>query len=132
MLTDRNSSALSSRWVAEPDSAGDELLVVELDGARGLWFFAEPRDSALQPPRLSLVATPVAGGTEVAITASNLVREITLLVDKVDPDATADDALVTLLPGESATILVHHEGALDADTLRDPRVLRSANQLVAS
>ncbi|HEX5857369.1 MAG TPA: glycoside hydrolase family 2 protein [Microbacterium sp.] len=120
------------RDVAEPDREGDELLVVELDGARGMWFFAEPRDSALEAPRLSVVATPVAGGTEVAITASNLVRDITLLVDKIDPGATADDGLVTLLPGETATVLVRHEGTLDADALRDARVLRSANQLVAS
>ena len=59
-------------------------------------------------------------------------RDIALLVDKIDPDAAADEALVTLLPGETATITVRHAGELDVAALRDARVLRSANQLVAS
>ncbi|MGC5169106.1 glycosyl hydrolase 2 galactose-binding domain-containing protein [Microbacterium sp. DT81.1] len=117
--------------VALPDAPAEELLVAELDGVRGLWFFAEPRDSALEAPQLRVVATPTSGGTEVEITAANLVREIALLVDKIDPDAVADDALVTLLPGETVTLVVRHAGALDVDALTQARVLRSANQLVA-
>jgi beta-mannosidase len=117
--------------VALARSAGEELLVAELEGVRGLWFFAEPRDSALEAPRLRVATTPVSGGTRVAIAAENLVRDIALLVDKVDPDAVADDGLLTLLPGETAVIVVRHTGALDLEALSQDRVLRSANQLVA-
>ena len=43
------------------------------------------------------------------------------------------DALVTLLPGETATMSVRHGGdALAASALSDPRVLRTANDLVAT
>ncbi|BDV29923.1 glycoside hydrolase family 2 protein [Microbacterium terricola] len=113
-------------------STGDEsqLLVAEAPGARGLWFFAEPRDSALPAQDLVLEARRVDGGTEVTVTARSLARDVTLLVDKVHPSAHAEDGLITLLPGESARILVRHDGELDARALADPRVLRSANQLV--
>jgi hypothetical protein len=34
----------------------------------------------------------------VTLTAESLVRQATLLVDQLDPDACADSGLVTLLP----------------------------------
>ncbi|MFT4215244.1 MAG: glycoside hydrolase family 2 protein [Microbacterium sp.] len=122
------------RDTASPTNAGSEVLVAEMlhaDRARGLWFFAEPRDSELPAPDLELSAEPVDGGTRVTIAARALARDVTLLVDKVAPDAHAEEALVTLLPGESVTFRVRHDGALDAAALADPRVLRSANQLVS-
>ncbi len=116
--------------VATPADGADELLVAEASGVRGFWFFAEPRDSTLPAQDLALAARPVDGGTEVTLTARALARDITLLVDKVHASAHAQDALVTLLPGESTSILIRHDGDLDAAALADPRVLRSANQLV--
>ncbi len=64
------------------------------------------------------------------MTAHTLLRDLTLLVDKVEPDCRVDEALVTLLPGES---FVFHlsQAPRDGEALRHPRVLRSANQLVA-
>ncbi|MFB7884380.1 glycoside hydrolase family 2 protein [Microbacterium sp. NPDC056057] len=110
-----------------------ELVVAGVDDVRGFWFFAEPRDSALGAAEVDVHAEPAADGTRVTLTASTLVRDLTLLVDKVDPDAVASDALVTLLPGESATLIVRHDGGgLAASVLSDPRVLRTANELVAS
>lgn len=116
--------------VATTTDAGGELLVAEASGIRGFWFFAEPRDSALPAQDVAVSTRVVPGGTEVTATAGALVRDLTLLVDKVHPAAHAEDGLLTLLPGESARILVRHDGALDAAALADPRVLRSANQLV--
>ena len=71
-------------------------------------------------------------GFAVAVTATGatLVRDMTLLIDKVDPAASVDSGLVTLLPGETWTFRVRGVDALDAAAVRDPRVLRSANQLV--
>jgi beta-mannosidase len=121
---------------ADVATAGDvagELVVAGVDGARGFWFFAEPRDSTLGAAEVDVRTEPAAGGTLVTLTAATLVRDLALLVDKVDPDAVASDALVTLLPGESTTLLVRHDGdELAASVLSDPRVLRTANELVAS
>jgi beta-mannosidase len=118
--------------VSTPADAGAELLVADLGGVRGLWFFAEPRDSALAAPRLETEVLPAADGVVLRVTAANLVRDLTLLVDKVSPDAVVDDMLVTLLPGESVDLHVTLPGGTTVDTaaLVAPDVLRSLNQLV--
>jgi beta-mannosidase len=59
-----------------------------------------------------------------------LLRDLTLLVDKVDPAATVDRGLVTLLPGESTTFRVRGVDGLDVEAVRAPGALRSGNQLV--
>ncbi|WP_208543580.1 glycoside hydrolase family 2 protein [Rathayibacter sp. VKM Ac-2762] len=116
--------------VATPEDAAAELLVVDFAGTRAFWFFAEYRDSALEAARLRTSAALVEGGVQVTVTAENLVRDVTLLVDKVDPSAVVDDQLVTLLPGESVVFTVRGSG-LDTEALVSPSVLRTANQLVA-
>ncbi|MCR2801827.1 glycoside hydrolase family 2 protein [Microbacterium sp. zg-Y818] len=118
------------RNVADPADPAAELLVAETTDERGLWFFVEPRDSALPDPDLSVSTEVTADGTVVTVTTDALARDLTLLADKVHPDAHATDGLITLLPGESARVLITGAGALSADALRDPRVLRTANQLV--
>lgn len=145
--------------VATAASARDELVVVSLGDERGLWFFAEPRDSALVDDGLDAsvrevapdapVPTPVPGSIrtpaavggpgggrryEVVVTARALVRDVALLVDKVHPEASVDDQLVTLLPGESVTFTVSVPeplGRTGESALTARRVLRTANQLVA-
>ncbi|WP_323986742.1 glycoside hydrolase family 2 protein [Microbacterium plantarum] len=117
--------------VAEPGDAANELVVVESDGARGLWFFAEHRDSALGRAELTTSARRTESGYEVTVKAANLVRDIALLVDKVDPEAVVDDMLVTLLPGESVTFHVKSGSDAAPEQFCDSAVLRSSNQLVA-
>lgn len=117
--------------VATPADAASELIVVESEGVRGFWFFAEHRDSALARAELTTSARRVATGYEVTVEAGNLVRDLALLVDKVDPDAVVDDMLVTLLPGESVTFRVRSEEDADPERFCAPDVLRTSNQLVA-
>lgn len=118
-----------SEAISTPGLAASEIVVVSLDDTRGLWFFGEPRDSALQAPALDISTAAAEGGTLVTIAAQNLVRDISLLVDKITPDALASEGLFTLLPGEEVTVLVR---GLDADAdLTLPGVVRSANELVS-
>jgi beta-mannosidase len=120
--------------VAQAADAASELLVAGVGPVRGLWFFAEPRDSALPAARFE-VTTASAGETgdelAVTVTAETLLRDMSLLVDKVHPDATVDSGLVTLLPGESHTFRVRGAGFAHTEAFADPRVLRTGNQLVA-
>ncbi|GAB3171859.1 hypothetical protein GCM10027059_40790 [Myceligenerans halotolerans] len=140
--------------VAIPGDAGSELIVASVDGVRGTWFFAEPRDSALEAPDLDARVEPAGEGRFVVrVTARNLMRDLTLLADKAHPGAVADQALVTLLPGETTTFVVRlgeggpagaagaagaggpggaggPAGMPDPAVLTAPRVLRSLNQLV--
>ncbi|CAN7147927.1 glycoside hydrolase family 2 protein [Microbacterium sp. LjRoot45] len=120
-----------STALTTPGEAGAEALIVDAGTARGSWYFAEPRDSALPAPRLEVETAADPDGTLVTVTARSFARDVTLLVDKVSPDAQADSALHTLLPGESVAIRVRHAGdPLDATALSDARVLRTANELV--
>ena len=117
--------------LATPDDAAAELVVASTGDVRGLWFFAAPRDSRLAPAVLDFEVRPVDGGTEVEITARNLVRDLSLLVDKAHPDAVTEDGLFTLLPGETAVFRVRHPEPIDLPALLSERVIRTANELVA-
>ena len=117
--------------VATAQDAAGELLVASTGEARGFWYFAEPRDSQLPAADVTVETVAVDGGTEVRVTANSVVRDLSLLPDKVHPDAYTEDGLITLLPGETATLLVRHAVPIDAAALASPRVLRTANELVA-
>ncbi len=118
------------------ENPAGELLLAGALGTRGLWFPAEPRTSELPPPAARVEVSAVddmagEGVTEVTVTAQVLLRDVTLLVDKLHPHALVDTGLVTLLPGESATFRVRGVHGIPAERFSDPTVLRSANQLVA-
>lgn len=113
--------------------AGDpsgEVLVVAAENDRALWFYEEDKDLALPAPALTARAERAPGGWDVVVEAATLQRDVALLADRAHPDASADNMLFTLLPGESRRVHVSCPTALDPDRLMSPDVLRSANQLV--
>ncbi|MEJ2287735.1 MAG: hypothetical protein P8Y02_03650 [Deinococcales bacterium] len=116
--------------LATPCDPSAELLVAEADGLRALHFFA--RDKALRypQPRLAVRVEASSSGAYVTVRADTLVRDLTLLVDRLHPDATVDDALITLLPGESHTFTVVSPVPLEPRALSGPPVLMSANDVV--
>ena len=119
------------RALASDVDAHAEVLLVEAEnGQRALWFFAEDRDLDLSSSWKTTSADAVDGGYVVHVTAETLQRDVCLLVDKVDPDATVDESLVTLLPGESRTFRVTSDRAVDPRAFLAPTVLRSTNQLI--
>jgi beta-mannosidase len=112
--------------VCRTTNPASELVAVSLDDTRAVWFFTEPRNSTLPPASVRLHQEEP--GT-IVVEAETMVRDLTFLVDKLHPDARIDTGLLTLLPGEKATI--HLTGAdLDTGALADSRVMRSANELV--
>ncbi|CAN5147527.1 glycoside hydrolase family 2 protein [soil metagenome] len=118
--------------VAVPGAEANELVVARVGDERALWFFADYRDSALGAADLEVDATSTDTGWRVEVLARSLVRDLTLLVDKLDPDAVVDAALVTLLPGERAVFTVIGATGVDAAAFDDAAVLRSANDLLPS
>lgn len=115
--------------VAAAEDPSRELLVVSDGQYRALWFYREDKDLQLPPPSLHTTVERVAGGYDVTLNATSLQRDVALLADKVDPDAVADDMLLTLLAGERRRIRIRTERRLDEAALVGPAVLRSANQL---
>ena len=114
------------------ENAAAELLLAELDGVRAWWFFTEPRDSRLQAPALRVETEPCDDELRVTVTADVLVRDLTILADKLDAAAVVDDGLITLLPGESHVFRIRRASRIDRGELLRPGVVRTANELVAS
>jgi beta-mannosidase len=67
----------------------------------------------------------------VTVTAHTLLRDLTLFPDRLDPAAEADDAMITLLPGETATFTVRTSGHVDPAALTARPVLRCVNDMAS-
>ncbi len=116
--------------IARPDHPAGELVVAGCAGAdRALWFFVEDVDLAVLQPEYEATVGAADGGLAVTVAAATLLRDVALFPDRLDPAADVDDALVTLLPGESARFTVRTRLAVDPATLTRPPVLRCAADL---
>ncbi|HEX5333565.1 MAG TPA: glycoside hydrolase family 2 protein [Cellulomonas sp.] len=115
-----------------PGDPTGEVLVAELDGTRTVHTWVEDVALRLDPAPLEASVTPFDDGYRVEVRATSLARDVTLLVDRLDPAARVDDALITLPAGTSTTFTVHTSARLTAAELTGPLVLRSANDLVRS
>jgi beta-mannosidase len=106
------------------------VLLATFGDERGFWFPVEQRDSALTAADLETQVSTTDDGYDVTVTATSLVRDLALLVDKVDVDAVVDDMMVTLLPGDTVTFHVTTTKELASEELTSSSVLRTSNQLV--
>ena len=109
--------------VWRPDEPQGELIVADVPGAARTEWFHRP-DRALDYPEPTLDTVP--DGEALHVTARSLVRDLVLRADMLDPDWHATHALMTLLPGESATLRVPG-GSLDGRAANPP-VLMSAGR----
>ncbi|MFC5007739.1 glycoside hydrolase family 2 protein [Dactylosporangium cerinum] len=118
----------AGRVVLPAGLAGGDLLVAELDGERAIRMSAEDPEMHYPPADHDATVEPVAGGYLVHVTARTLVRELAIHPDRLDPAATVDDQLVTLLPGETVTFTVTTDQVLDPVRLTSHPVLRCVNE----
>jgi beta-mannosidase len=109
--------------------ASREVLVADVDGSRAIRLFAEDFDLAYDPAAVTAEAVATPDGYAITVTASAFARDVTVLADRVAPDAVVDDMLVDLLAGESRTFTVRTRAAADPAAFTGPQVLRSANAL---
>ena len=109
--------------VATPADPRSEMLMVTVGDRRTVWFFEE--DKRLNYPRPAYrVSTDRA---ELTITAETLLRDLSVLADRIDPAAEVDDMLITLLPGESHTFRLRGLDAVPQEL--GPSVIRTAADL---
>jgi beta-mannosidase len=106
--------------------------VAKLLNKRATFFYADYKDSDLKAPKLDCELMAIENGFRLTVTAKNLVRDLVLMIDKVDPLGSVDSGLITLLPNESHEFLITSEAPLELSQLTDFQVLRSANQLVVT
>ena len=117
--------------ITDPDDPARELIAAGLGADRTLSRFREDVAADLPEPKFSAEAERTATGYRVTVTAEAYIRDLTVLADRVAADAQADDALVTLLPGERTVFEIRTAANVEPEAFLDPWVLRSANQLAA-
>ncbi|EYD77917.1 Beta-mannosidase [Rubellimicrobium mesophilum DSM 19309] len=117
--------------VATPEDPSREVILATMGESTARWYFAEDADLALPEPRVALDLRPEERGYRVTVEARSFVKDLCLFADRLDPAASVDEMLVTLLPGESRAFHLRTSMALSPAALAHPPVLRSANDLVA-
>jgi beta-mannosidase len=115
--------------LANPEDPRAELLLADVGGERTWWFFSSDRELAYPRAEYEARVEPAPEGLRVIVTAGTILRDLILYPDRLDPTATVDEAMVTLLPGESATFTVSTTAALDPALLTVPPVLRCVNDI---
>ncbi len=115
--------------VGAPGDPAAEIVVAQLGPARSVHMFSPDIEMALDPDPLDVEVSAVEDGYAVTVTARSLAVDVTLLVDRVAADATADEALITLPAGETATIRVRTRVPGLEKALSGAPVLRTANDL---
>jgi beta-mannosidase len=112
-----------------PGDPAAELLVGRLGDVQVVHPFAEDVGLDLDPQPLDTKVNATRTGYDVSVTARSFARDVTLLVDRLDPAATVDRALVSLPAGETVTFTVTSQVTGLSGRLAGPPVLRSANDL---
>lgn len=124
--------------LATPSDPAAETLVAEAlpvgvpatGVLRATHLFARDRDLTYESRPWRASTRKTRDGYAVTVTARSFSRDVTVLADRAHPDAVVDEALVTLLAGESFTFRVRTPGPVPTEVLIGPDVLRSANDLV--
>jgi len=120
-----SASLLVPRGLATPDEPSREILTARASAAQARWTWVEDTALDIPVPVVDTDVEQVTGGAVVTVTARTFVRDLALFVDRLHPEATVDDMLHTLLPGESAVFRVSSPAPLDAHALTTAPVLRS-------
>jgi beta-mannosidase len=118
--------------IASAEHPDRELIVVTAGKIRALWFFGRDRDLAYPRPEFDARVRRDGDTALVTVEARTLLRDLCLFADRAAPGAEVDRALVTLLPGESATFTVRGAGDADPNALTRRPILRCVNDLTGS
>ena len=118
--------------VARATSSTGEVLTVDGAGERAWWFFSRDLDVEYQKPQFDVETRVVGSDLWVKVRAGVLLRDLVLNVDRIDPRAVVDSALVTLLPGEEHTFTIAGGAGLDPEEVTSTPVLRCVNDALAT
>lgn len=121
--------ALPGEAMTPQDPLG-EALSAELGAVRAWHFFAEDIHLSYDPAPLEITVQSTSDGCEIFVAAKSLARDVTVLADRLAPEAVATTALLTLRAGESTVIAVRAASRVAVEGIDVNAVLRCANDLV--
>lgn len=116
-----------SELPAKARNAQQELLLAKSDEHKALWFYE--RDKHLIYPEADFEAK--LEHHHLTITAKTLLRDICIFVDRLHPEASISDQLITLLPGESFTFEITGLDNVTVEQLTQKPVFQCANYLLS-
>jgi beta-mannosidase len=106
------------------DAPESECLIVQTGTQKATWFFLPDKELRYPAP----VLEGRLEGETLTLTAQTLIRDLSLSVDRLHPEATVSDSLLTLLPGESASMRVTGLEGTPVEALLVPPVMNCANR----
>jgi beta-mannosidase len=121
--------ALPTDVTTAQDPTAEFLVAAAAGGERALWFFAEDKDLSLTSNVLRVDVRQLSGGVEVTVQATDLARHVAVMADRWHPDAEAEEALVTLLPGQSTVLTVRAPADADPATFSSSGALVCLNDI---
>jgi beta-mannosidase len=107
--------------VAAPRDPSRELLWVDKSDA--LWFFRPDKELAYPTPQFEAELR----GNRLMVSASTLLRDVCIFIDRLDPRATVSEQVKTVLAGESCQFIIESELPLTMEQLTSPPVFRCVN-----
>jgi beta-mannosidase len=106
------------------------VLIATAGELRSHWFFGYDKELALPPADFELEISSDGDVHKIVVSARTILRDLTLLADRLGPAASVDEQMVTLLPGEQHTFELRGlTRELESRELVPP-VLRCVNDLV--
>ncbi|MGB7156971.1 MAG: glycoside hydrolase family 2 TIM barrel-domain containing protein [Tepidisphaeraceae bacterium] len=114
------------RAVATPLDPSREFIYFG-DETGTFWFFAPDKDLRYSKPRFRCDVDREGDEYSLRVSADTLVRDVCVFADRIDPDATVSDQLVTLFPDEIFTFVIRSKRNLTKEQLTSPPVFRCVN-----
>jgi beta-mannosidase len=110
------------------DPAREFLLAATADQQRAFWFFDVDKNLAYPEPRFTAVLAQEGSSHRLTMTAETLLRDIALFPEILEPRATVNEQLVTLLPDESFTFVIESERPFTLEELISPPIFQCVNR----
>ncbi len=110
-----------------PDDASREFITVDA-ATPTQWYFDVDKNLRYPEADLDAALDRVPGGYRLTLNARTFIRDLAIFIDRLDPDGTISDQLITLLPGQSVTLDIATKRELTRTQLLSPPVMQSANR----
>ena len=120
LVVDRQSSGsigIPDHVAVAGDPTGELLVARACGGKSALHFFRPDKDLVLPDPELRVRVFAHTDRSEVLIQPAALARHVALQADRLSAGAVSDEALVTVLPGETFSFSVRDAASFTVEDL---------------
>jgi beta-mannosidase len=115
--------------IVTPADKTTEMICASVGDQRALWYFAPDKELNYPPPRpQASLDRHDETHWRLTVRTPTLLRDVVVNIDRVDPDASISDNVVTILPGEQFSFDIESRRGLTLEQLISPPVFQCANR----